>query len=235
MGSLAGICLDRIQATPTPSDERLPVLPPSTAGRLWPALSVSAAQWEQVEQSLPFRLAARRRPPALRRWPRVPCRKGSTAPSGLVVSEKCCVRSRLQACLPVLHIGSSTPTPTGSASSVPGDFVIPRSVASTSAGVTRDTTTKARRGPGRAARCCCLGSDGRRAGRHQRGHPRSSPTNSTWATACGRLPALPADACRPPPGPPPSSRPMTTSAAGWTTARNRPRPLRRRAPSGSLP
>ena len=99
--------------------------------RLADRMSVSAAQWEQVEQSLPslaWRPAEDR--PMLRRMAlEFLAEKQVHGARGLAISDEMLLSIALQACLPVLHIGLDAYADWVGIIVYPGDFVIPRSVA----------------------------------------------------------------------------------------------------------
>ena len=102
-------------------------------------MSVSAAQWEQVEQSLPF-LAwrpAEDRPMLRRMALEFLAEKQVHGARGLAISDEMLLSIALQACLPVLHIGLDAYADWVGIVVYPGDFVIPRSVID-DAGVTHE-------------------------------------------------------------------------------------------------
>ena len=91
-------------------------------------MSVSAAQWEQVEQSLPF-LAwrpAEDRPMLRRMALEFLAEKQVHGARGLAISDEMLLSIALQACLPVLHIGLDAYADWVGIVVYPGDFVIPR-------------------------------------------------------------------------------------------------------------
>jgi Mlc titration factor MtfA (ptsG expression regulator) len=92
-------------------------------------MTVSTAQWEQVEQSLPF-LAwrpAEDRPRLRRLALEFLAEKQVHGARGLEVSDTMLLSIALQACLPVLHIGLDAYADWVGIIVYPGDFVIPRS------------------------------------------------------------------------------------------------------------
>lgn len=102
-------------------------------------MSVSAAQWEQVEQSLPF-LAwrpAEDRPMLRRMALEFLAEKQVHGARGLAISDEMLLSIALQACLPVLHIGLDAYADWVGIVVYPGDFVIPRSIVD-DAGVTHE-------------------------------------------------------------------------------------------------
>ena len=102
-------------------------------------MSVSAAQWEQVEQSLPF-LAwrpAEDRPMLRRMALEFLGEKQVHGARGLAISDEMLLSIALQACLPVLHIGLDAYADWVGIVVYPGDFVIPRSIVD-DAGVTHE-------------------------------------------------------------------------------------------------
>ena len=93
-------------------------------------MTVSTAQWEQVEQSLPF-LAwrpAEDRPRLRRLALEFLAEKQVHGARGLEVSDTMLLSIALQACLPVLHIGLDAYVGWVGIVVYPGDFVIPRSI-----------------------------------------------------------------------------------------------------------
>ena len=93
-------------------------------------MTVSAAQWEQVERSLPF-LAwrpAEDRPMLRRMALEFLAEKQVHGARGLAISDEMLLSIALQACLPVLHIGLDAYADWVGIVVYPGDFVIPRSV-----------------------------------------------------------------------------------------------------------
>lgn len=92
-------------------------------------MTVSTAQWEQVEQSLPF-LAwrpAEDRPRLRRLALEFLAEKQVHGARGLEVSDTMLLSIALQACLPVLQIGLDAYADWVGIIVYPGDFVIPRS------------------------------------------------------------------------------------------------------------